>query len=235
MKTRYKLLITSLITLLGFSAIAAEENPYYFEFGFGRSNGYVPYTGELPSGRYSGASVASVALGKQFNERVAFDVELSYRGEYTNNDDDTNTAAGILYGRASITSLSAMLNGYFFYYDKLPDFRPYVTGGAGLAYNKTGSMTLSGISKKTKQPYSYVNEGDTTTSFAWKLGTGAKYKLDNRFEIDLRYQYVDLGSAKLGNLDSSYRNGQYTGSNYAATKSNRLSSHEIIAGIAYKF
>jgi opacity protein-like surface antigen len=234
MKTRSKLLIISLAALFSLSAVAEEERPYYFEFGFGRSNGYVPYTGELPSGRYSGASVASVALGKQFNDRIAFDVELSYRGEYTNNDDSLNTTDGIQKATTSINSISTMLNGYFVYYNKHPDFKPYITAGAGISRNKTGKTTVSGTDANNDQ-LTISQDGNTNTSFSWKLGSGIRYKLDSSFDVDLRYQYVDLGNVSINNTTTAYSDGSYQGTSTEAIKTSRLSSHEILVGIIYKF
>ena len=221
-------------SFITFSAIAAEENPYYVEFGFGRSNGYVPYTGELPSGRYSGASAFNIALGKQFNEYIAFDVDLTYRGDYINNDDDVYTDHNTQKGTVTLTSLSSMLNGYYYYYNKIPNFRPYITGGIGISQNKTSNQTISGTDINGDQ-LTNVSEKKTTISFSWKLGTGIKYKLDNRFEVDLRYQYVDLGNVDSSNTSSAYINGIYQKTTIGTTQSSRLSAHEILVGIIYKF
>lgn len=221
-------------SFIAFSAIAAEENPYYVEFGFGRSNGYVPYTGELPSGHYGGASVSSIALGKKFNEHIAFDVDLSYRGEFTNNDDKIDTVNGLQDGDVSINSLTAMLNGYYYYYNKFPDFRPYITAGAGISRNKSSNLVVSGVNEDN-EPNSTVTSGETTTSFTWKLGAGLKYKLDEKFELDLRYQFINLGDVKMSDSSSHYSNGNYVANYNVTNKSSRLSSHEILVGIAYKF
>ncbi len=232
MKKSAKLLIFCL-SILAFDALS-EEGKYYVELSAGVSNGYVPYGGELPSGRYGSAGVYSFALGKQFNDRIAFDVELSHRGDYTNNDDSYTTNEGVHNVSISIYSLATMLNGYYYYYDKNIDFKPYVTGGAGLSRNKTSNATTAGIDTE-KEQRSQITSGKSATSFAWKLGTGVKYKLDSRFEADFRYQFVDLGSAKVSNTTSCYNNGSYIGSTIEAAKSSKLKTHEFLVGVIYKF
>ena len=213
---------------------SAEEDKYYIGLGLGRSNGYVPNTGELPDGKYGGASVYSFSLGKQFSNRLAFDIEISHRGDFKNNDTSFSTNIGTKEATISISSLSAMLNGYYYYFDKSPSFKPYLTGGVGLSRNKTSNLVVTG-NDIDNEPASMVTEGSTTTSFAWKLGAGVKYILGSSFEADFRYQFVNLGDAKMGNSESDYRNGTYVGSEHVVLRPSRLRAHELLVGIVYKF
>lgn len=233
MRSVIKLLFICLISV-PFLVLAEERKPYYVELGLGFSNAYIPYNHGMPSGRYGGAAVSSIALGRQFNDRLAFDLDLSYRGEFTNNDGTYNTDNG---GDASVSSsiksLSTMINGYYYYYNKYPDFRPYITGGVGVAVNETG--TLIAKIEDDDFEYSQVDKGDRTLSFAWKIGTGIKYQLSNDFEIDLRYQFVNLGNVKQGKSASQYINGKFHKSKSEINKSSALQSHELLVGIVWKF
>ena len=234
MRSVLKLLV---ISLIGAPSLVLAENqkPYYIELSGGFSNAYIPHNYGMPSGRYGSAALASIALGHQFNERIAFDLDLTYRGEFTNNDGTYDTSnndnASV---STSIKSLSTMMNGYYYYYNDLPNFKPYITGGVGVAVNKTGALTMT-FTDEDGERCAGVDEGDKTVNFAWKVGTGIKYQLGDNFEVDLRYQFVNLGNVKQGKLSSSYINGELIASENEINKSSALKSHEFLVGIVWKF
>lgn len=235
MRINPKILLLIYLNICSFLAFADEKKPYYIELSSGFSNAYIPYNYGMPSGRYGSANVSSIALGYQFNDRIALDIDFSYRGEFTNNDGTYNTNnndnAGV---STSIKSLSTMINGYYYYYNEIPNFRPYITGGVGLVANKTGALTMT-FKDKDGDKCSSITEGDRTVSFAWKIGTGIKYQLNNSFEFDLRYQFVNLGNVRQGKSVSSYMNGDFIASESKINKSSILKSHELLVGIVLKF
>ncbi len=226
-------LLMSCMFICAFNASSAEEGRYYLGLGLGKSNGYIPHTGEMPSGRYDEASVYSFSIGRQFDGNIAADFEVSSRGDYTNNDHSYKTKMGTYQTNVSVSSLSAMLNGYY-YYDKFTSFKPYLTAGAGLSQNKTSNLVVTG-DDINNEPFSMVTDGGKATSFAWKVGAGTKYILDSHFEADFRYQYVNLGEVKTGNLESTNSNGAYVGSEYISPSYSKLRAHEFLIGIVYKF
>jgi opacity protein-like surface antigen len=233
MKLIIKLLVISSIAIPSL-VLAEEARPYYIELNAGFSNGYIPHNDGMPSGRYGGAAVSSIAFGRQFNDKLAFDLDLSYRGDFNNDDKSYKTAlSDNATVSTSITSLSAMINGYYYYYNEYPGFRPYITGGVGLAMNKTGQFKMT--YQDDNDSCAVVAEGEKTTSFAWKLGTGIKYQLNNNFEVDFRYQFVNLGNVKQKSSESSYYNGKYLSSENITSKNSILKSHEVLVGIVYKF
>ena len=231
MKASAKLLMLCMLTL-SFDGFA-EENGYYIELSAGLSNGYVSAGGDIPSGKYGGSSVYNIAFGNKFNNQVAIDVEFSKRGDYTNNKVATQTPEGPATAGISISSLSAMLNGYYYYYDGFENFKPYITGGLGVAQNKTGSLIESG--QVNGELSNQVINGGKTSGFAWKLGAGVKCRLNSRFDVDLKYQFVNLGSVKTSNSYTTYVNNSYNHSGSEAYSSSKLTAHELLLGLVYKF
>ena len=232
-KVYIKLIIFCLCSI-SFFALAEESKPYYFELGLGKSNGYIPHNDGMPSGKYDGAYVSSIALGSQFNDHIAFELELGYRGDFNNDDKSYKTyLSDQATASTSITSLSAVINGYYYYYNEYLGFRPYITGGVGGAINKTGQFKMT--YKDGDNSNAVVAEGEKTASFAWKIGTGIKYQLNNKFEVDLRYQFLNLGNVKQKSSQSSYYNDEDLGSENITSKNSILKSHEVLVGIVYKF
>lgn len=235
MRINLKLLLLIYLNVFSFVAFADEKKPYYIELSSGFSNGYIPYNEGMPSGRYGSANVSSIALGYQFSDRIAFDLDFSYRGKFTNNDGSlSNNGNEDMSVGTSIYSLSTMINGYYYYYNGYKGFRPYITGGVGVAMNKTGGLTTSFIDEDGDD-CSITSGGEKTVNFAWKVGTGVKYELNDSFEFDLRYQFVNLGNVKQADSVSQYCNGEHIGSMNGITKSSSLRSHEILVGVVFKF
>jgi opacity protein-like surface antigen len=232
-KNSAKVLIICLLAF-SFDAFSEEEGRYYFGLGAGLSNGYVSSDGGLPSGKYGGASLYSFALGRQFNNNIALEVEVSSRGDFINNKNQIETDKGNLSRSVSISSLSAMLNGYYYYYNQGANFKPYITGGVGLSKNKV-SNRITVEATPDEYQFSEIIDGSNTTSFSWKLGTGARYALDSHFEVDFRYQFINLGNVSLGRSESNYNYKGYLSSGYITPRSSELRAHEIMAGIIYKF
>lgn len=71
---------------------------------------------------------------------------------------------------------------------------PYVNGGIGWAWNKTG--TLTDVNLNTGQ-VSRIS-GDNTSSFAWDIGFGANIILNKNVFFDAGYRYIDLGIIQTG-------------------------------------
>ncbi len=115
------------------------------------------------------------------------------------------------------------------YYDivEANNFTPYLTLGAGISTNKTKSFTNIKNSVGFSKTAYYANA--TQHSFAYKAGVGTKFLVSKNFDLDLRYQYSDLGKFKTGTLL-----GDNNISNIAAKKG-KLRAHEVLVGIAYKF
>jgi opacity protein-like surface antigen len=75
--------------------------------------------------------------------------------------------------------------------------RPYVTAGAGVAWNHLDPMVFRfpALDQTTTTP------GGDTTSFAWRAGIGLTIPLDDAVAIDIAWRYLDLGTVETGRGD----------------------------------
>jgi opacity protein-like surface antigen len=155
---------------------------------------------------------------------------LSYRPNYTfKNNTTENFTEGSVSGTDTINSkykvksFTAMAN---IYYDILTinNITPYLNIGAGLAINKTKETETRDSDYGTAGTASTTTQVTTSkNSFAYKFGLGARYTLNQDFDFDIRYQYVDLGKVRANSTENTF------------LEKGKLRSQEIIAGIAYKF
>lgn len=196
---------------------AYDSEGYYLRldtgYGFARDAkaGGAPVTGRV--NEVEGSPVVAAGAGYRFSRYFRADVTTGYAGSYELNDRDS---AGNGW-KADIEAWSTFLNLYAEY--PLGEWSPYLTAGAGVSRNKTGTLTRS--------PTALTIPGKTTTEFAWQAGAGVGYALSPNWSLDLGYRYVDAGQFKTGDTASDGTSGN--------TVNGDLRSHVAMLGIRYSF
>lgn len=223
----------------------ADQKKFYFQLNTGASYGSVSKGDFGEKKQYSWSSVVGAELGYQINDKLRAGLDITYRPNYTpKNIYSTTQDMGEIevngntfdtYGisnfnaKYKVRSLTVMANAY---YDILTtnNFTPYLTLGAGLARNtvkETETINATGgikyTSFKRDMPAQHASITTSKNNFAYKLGAGVKYSINQSFDVDLRYQYVDLGKIKVNETKISRQ------------EKGKLSSSEFIVGVTYKF
>lgn len=216
-----------------------DQKNYYFQLNTGTSFGTLPRGEFTSSTKHSTTPLLGAELGYKFDENFRAGFDLSYRPNYTLKDTTienvpTSEEGWIsnrtTYSSYQVKSLTAMANVYY----DIPttsDLTPYFTLGAGIARNTVketeNSTTASsynddGISLSSSSPVA-SKLSTSKSSFAYKMGLGVKYAINQDFDLDLRYQYVNLGKIRAKKTSvSSVENG-------------KLHAQEVVLGVAYKF
>jgi opacity protein-like surface antigen len=225
-----KVILTALLTstvMSSFSCVAADEKKYFIQFNTGYAHG-ASSSGDFSQGNMGNTSLFGIEAGYKLNENFRMSASFDYLPSFSNNSTLTNSIERT--ANIKVKSYVSMLN---LYYDigQFSGFTPYATIGAGIARNKTGLYTTD----ITGTGYTAVDASNTTNNFAYKLGLGTKYSISNDFDLDLRYQYSDLGKFSTGAMESSYNNGVFVDSGNSAKQTGKLSAHQILVGVSYKF
>lgn len=216
-------ILAGILSTTALTAIATENTKdYYVQINAGASYGQKP-KGDFSEGTLGSSPIYGFAVGYKFHENFRTDFSVDYRSSFENDYTTTEVDDGITYtttNKIKVKSLVYMAN---FYYDMdtMSGFTPYVTTGLGVARNSTNNY-IANTRGSDGTFDSNVYPKKTTTDFAWKIGLGSKYEINQDFDFDLRYQYADLGDFKTGNDGSESLKGS-------------IKSHEILVGLAYKF
>ncbi len=187
---------------------------FYVQLNGGAVLGLAP-KGDFGTKKAGTSALFGAEAGYQFDEHLRASVSLDYISKFSFTE--TSAATDTLPQedkKNKVKSLVVMANAY---YDimEAKGFTPYVTVGAGVARNKTTQdVTESGETFSTK---------GTKTNFAWKVGLGTRYAVNQNIALDLRYQFVDLGKIKVNKTD------------VLAVNNGKLRAHEFLVGVAYKF
>ena len=121
---------------------------------------------------------------------------------------------------------SAMLNVYYDI-DTGTKFTPYVGGGIGMAYLKnktkvTGSTTAGALN---------LGSSESENNFAWNIGAGVSYALNDKVSIDAGYRYSDYGNVK----ESVSQKVPGLGAPLNVDGKYDVTSHEFLIGARYAF
>lgn len=166
-----------------------------------------------------------LAFGNDFSYSTAYPIRLEaeyiYHGESKfKKGPSIIELNGLQHASQSfkIKAHTLMVNGF---YDINIDsvITPYVGGGLGMAYLKSSysSNVVNGA------PIN-VNTSNNDWSFAWNIGGGVSYALDNQMSLDFGYRYFDMGDAEPGSL---HTNG------YSGSPKIDLTSHEFSIGLRF--
>lgn len=210
------LLLAGVACLLSLQANAAELSPYV--------SGKLTYSdisfdGKDTWGGVNPGSNKDKLSDKVFGFSPAVGVSMPMIGgavraelEYNINEDAKESMkvgkSGPI-GEMKLETQSIMVNAYYDINTNTA-FTPYV--GAGLGYAKVkASLSSSVMSMDTDD-----------TNFAWQVGAGVAYALNDNISFDLGYRYTDMGD-----ISKQYS----TANNYKID----VDSHELLLGARYSF
>ncbi len=233
----------SILTLLAtISSVCAAEDTnkdYFFQFNAGYAKGKASglvnkdfQNAQGTNSKYTNSGLVGIEFGTNLHDNFRTSLSADYFTGFDFNSsfkDSAQTSQGLMknkfQGKVNIKSSVLMLNGY---YDitTINDFIPYVTLGLGISRNEAKASfarnpgVLGEGSDKYKSKIEYA--------FAYKIGLGSQFKLNEDFNLDLRYQYSNLGKYRTGTGDDG------VGGKIEPIKG-KLVAHQIILGVAYKF
>jgi len=134
---------------------------------------------------------------------------LRIEGEiaYQKNDLDQIKALGVSVDATGDTSsLTGLLNGYYDFNNTSP-FTPYIGGGVGVAKVEINDVSIPGSG--------FSNINDDHTVFAYQLGVGVAYAINESFSFDVKYRYFATSDLELDTTDFEYSsNNFYAGIRY---------------------
>ncbi len=122
------------------------------------------------------AAIMGLGAGYHINDYMRADMTVSYRGWGKVDFKEAGSK------KADVWSIPVMANLYASY-PIHHMFDVYAMGGIGMAFNKTDSITNA--------------KGKSKTNFAWQVGAGIDYMINNCWSLDLGYRYSDLGTARV--------------------------------------
>ena len=161
----------------------------------------------------------ALALGYDFWPQqmlpLRAEIEFALRG---NSEKSWSDGGSNLSNVKGVWNNSTLFANLFWDFRNDSAFTPYVGGGLGLAFNYTGYTFKDNAGNK-------FEADDRFTNFAWNLGAGVSYDINENFTLDASYRFVGLGynevSANVGGVKYEIGNRPY--------------NNEFMLGLRYGF
>jgi opacity protein-like surface antigen len=114
-------------------------------------------------------------------------------------------------------------------------FTPYIGAGLGMAFVGT---KYTGLAFDVNDPESAWVSHDvgkkTRTNFAWNIGAGLGYDINEYLTLDLGYRFASLGSVKSGR-ELQIEDGVQSTNIWDYADSKNLRMHQVMAGLRFTF
>ncbi|MEQ5128002.1 OmpW family outer membrane protein [Providencia alcalifaciens] len=128
--------------------------------------------------------------------------------------------------KTDITLNTVMLNTYYDFKNDTK-FTPYVSVGLGMASinHKMRYDYNEHIVSMNQFTHEKFTKSKTTTNFAWSVGLGSQYRVNNHVSLDMGYRFLDAGKSEASYYADSQEN----------TSKVKVRSHDIMFGVTYRF
>lgn len=216
-----------------------------FVYGIGTFKGKAidSATGTLASKNATeNAFGGAFAIGYDFSKRLDVPVRVELEYAATSRMDKTANSSWFEEGygegwedyKTKIDVQSLFLNAYYDFKNSTA-FTPYIGAGVGLAFVGT-KMNVNGYEDSidvSNDSWDYTVGKKTRTNFAWNVGLGCSYALNETVSIDLGYRYADFGKAKTKTLTGydDVDNVNFT----IHGKAKRVAMHQFMLGARFTF
>ncbi|MEQ4676663.1 outer membrane protein [Providencia vermicola] len=238
-----KIIVVSLLGLIPSMAMASGSG-FYVSGKMGTSiiklsdQKWSDEDGSIGGGsKTKGVFGGGIALGYDLYDTTSLpirtELDITLRGKASSKhnleasswDDGNGTFYSDSYdGKNDITLNTFMLNAYYDFRNQT-NFTPYVSVGLGLASIKhKAGYTYSEINSGGSE-YDAYSKSKTNSNFAWSLGVGSQYAINDNLSLDLSYRFLDAGKS-----DVSYNDDGDTLKSKVKVRSN-----DVMFGVLYRF
>lgn len=176
-----------------------------------------------------------IALGYDFSKRLDVPVRVELEYSATSKMDRKMSSSwsdedseGYEDFKMKIDVQSLFFNAYYDF-KNTTSFTPYIGAGVGLAF--VGAKTSVNSHEEGESDESYSLGKKTRTNFAWNVGLGCAYALNDTVSIDLGYRYADFGKAKTKSYSGVDDGQPFT----VYGKAQNVAMHQFMLGARFTF
>lgn len=174
-----------------------------------------------------------IALGYDFSQRLDVPVRVELEYSATSKMDRKMSSSPDEDGvyedfKMKIDVQSLFLNAYYDFKNNT-SFTPYIGAGVGLAF--VGAKVSANGHEEGGPDWSYSFGKKTRTNFAWNVGLGCAYALNDTVSIDLGYRYADFGKAKTKSYSGLDGDQSFT----VYGKAQNVAMHQFMLGARFTF
>ncbi|MDR1856573.1 MAG: outer membrane beta-barrel protein [Desulfovibrio sp.] len=175
---------------------------------------------------------------KKFNVPIRTEIEYGIYGNTNTKINEADVEGGMTSDEEWKLELGIQTLLLNVYYDFRNDtkFTPYVGAGLCIAFINAGYRYYNTSSTHCNDRW--LSKNQINTNFAWNLGLGIAYDINDYFSIDLGYSFSGLGPVDAGSETYSYLDGTVDPELKTTTQSCKMDylfTHQIALGVRVTF
>lgn len=156
---------------------------------------------------------------------IRLELEYLYHGkgvfETGSHSFTTGTQTYVASQEFEVKAHSLMANAFYdFNFDSF--ITPYIGGGIGMAYLDTKYRTNMGRNGSSGS----ARLSDTSWNFAWNVGGGVAWHINENVALDIGYRYMDLGKSDAGSFNIYHLD-------YSGSPKVDYTAHEVSVGLRF--
>lgn len=243
-----KIITVSLLSLVSSMAMASNSG-FYISGKLGTSvlklsdqkwqniNDLGNYEYASGGSKTKGVFGGGIALGYDLYDMTSIpirtELDITLRGKasskYNIANDSWSNGSGSFYSdsddtKNDITPNTFMINTYYDFRNE-SNFTPYVSIGLGLASVKHKAQYSYTETTSSGSEYDVLSKSKTNSNFAWSLGFGSQYAINDNLSLDLSYRFLDAGKSEVSyNADGDNMKSKV-----------KVRSNDIMFGMVYHF
>lgn len=168
---------------------------------------------------------AGLDLEYAYNYPIRVELEYAYHGmgEYEKHAGPLRVGTDIYSAsqRFKVKTHTFMVNGFYDIPTNGP-LNPYIGGGIGMSYMRTKYRTVGDVNGFSAKHSNAVRDWN----FAWNLGGGLSYQINEVVALDLGYRYYDFGKVEAERM-------YVPTANYNGKPSIDIDAHELSVGLRF--
>lgn len=187
--------------------------------------------GSHRNGVFGGGVAFGYDFSNEFNLPIRAELDFTARAKANstyNLERDNNEYGSYTNDAKNQIKLNTLMVNAYYDFKNESSFTPYLSAGLGYAHVNQ-KTTLSDSYIDASNPAYNDSESNsrshTSSNFAWSLGAGVKYAMNDDFDIDFSYRYLDAGKASISYNDEGYN----------IESKVKVKTNDLMLGITYKF
>lgn len=195
----------AMILFAGAGVAQAQSSRLYFAGYLGLSTSTESEFSETTTARSgdmefdNGVSLAA-AMGLRLTPQWRIETEISKRGADFDRVDFAGVGGGSFKLGGELDTWLYLLNVYYDFDWEWKKFQPFLTAGIGLASQEATINDPNGL---------LPTASDDSLGFAWSLGGGLKYRVDQDVAITTNYRYIGANDMEVDSYDVEYSNHEF--------------------------
>lgn len=190
-----------------------------------------------PGDKTKGKMGGAIALGYDFSSQgapVRLELEYAQRAKWDFVDEKYSLLGLADASEKARVGVSSVFVNAFYDFHNYSGFTPYIGGGLGIArLDASYRARVSGFLDTGEAVEGRLDMDDDQWNFAWNVGAGVSYQINEFAAVDLNYRYADFGDVSEQVKGRILLDGATVYEDRGGYAKADVTAHEVLLGLRF--